>query len=134
MRFSHWTSDQAKQNEDHNVQGVFDFGKRHIFTEDTVISPVTQPAEPDKPVEPDKPSEPEKPAEPDKPSEPEKPSEPSTPAEPEKPAEPMQPQVAQTPTLSHTGGNLVFAVFGSFLLLTIGAVLVKKKGSRSRKA
>lgn len=137
MRFSHWTSDQAKQNEDHNAQGVFDFAKRHIFTEDTVISPVTQPAEPDKPGEPDKPSEPEKPAEPDKPdtpAEPDKPSEPSTPAEPEKPAEPMQPQVAQTPALSNTGGNLVFTVFGSFLLLTIGAVLVKKKGSRRRRA
>ena len=62
MRFSHWTSDQAKQNEDQKVQGIFDFTKRHIFTEDTVISPVSQPAEPDKP---DTPAEPEKPQNPE---------------------------------------------------------------------
>ena len=62
MRFSHWTSDQAKQNEDQKVQGIFDFAKRHIFTEDTVISPVSQPAEPDKP---DTPAEPEKPQNPE---------------------------------------------------------------------
>ena len=33
--FINWTADKAAQNEN----GVFDFGKRHKFTEDTIISP-----------------------------------------------------------------------------------------------
>lgn len=35
-----WTADKAKQNEGSKEDGVFDFTKRHMFTEDTVIKPV----------------------------------------------------------------------------------------------
>ena len=37
--FINWTADQVKQNDDGKANGVFDFKKRHKFTEDTVISP-----------------------------------------------------------------------------------------------
>ena len=37
--FVNWTADQVKQNDDGKKDGIFDFGKRHKFTENTVISP-----------------------------------------------------------------------------------------------
>ncbi|WP_255784621.1 InlB B-repeat-containing protein [Mediannikoviicoccus vaginalis] len=37
--FVNWTADKAAQNEEQAENGIFDFGKRHKFTEDTVISP-----------------------------------------------------------------------------------------------
>ena len=37
--FVNWTADKAAQNEENKENGIFDFGKRHKFTEDTVISP-----------------------------------------------------------------------------------------------
>ena len=38
--FTNWTADKAGQNEDSKENGIFDFGKRHKFTEDTIITPV----------------------------------------------------------------------------------------------
>ena len=38
--FINWTADQVNQNDDGKENGVFDFGKRHKFTKDTVITPV----------------------------------------------------------------------------------------------
>ena len=38
--FTNWTADIAGQNEDAKENGIFDFGKRHKFTADTVITPV----------------------------------------------------------------------------------------------
>ncbi|MEJ8752550.1 InlB B-repeat-containing protein [Lagierella sp. ICN-221743] len=38
--FLKWTADQANQNEDSKKDGIFDFSKRHKFTEDTVITPI----------------------------------------------------------------------------------------------
>ncbi|WP_108831277.1 InlB B-repeat-containing protein [Aedoeadaptatus coli] len=38
--FVNWTADQVKQNDDGKANGIFDFEKRHMFTEDTVIEPV----------------------------------------------------------------------------------------------
>ncbi|MFR9276815.1 MAG: InlB B-repeat-containing protein, partial [Peptoniphilus senegalensis] len=37
--FVNWTADKAAQNEGQAETGIFDFGKRHKFTENTVISP-----------------------------------------------------------------------------------------------
>ena len=37
--FTHWSADQAKQNENQEANGVYEFTKRHMFTEDTIISP-----------------------------------------------------------------------------------------------
>ena len=37
--FTNWTSDKEAQNENGKKDGIYDFAKRHIFTEDTVISP-----------------------------------------------------------------------------------------------
>ena len=37
--FINWTADKTAQNEENKENGIFDFGKRHKFTEDTVISP-----------------------------------------------------------------------------------------------
>ena len=37
--FVNWTADKAAQNEGQVENGIFDFGKRHKFTENTVISP-----------------------------------------------------------------------------------------------
>ena len=39
-RFTNWTADIADYNEESKANGVFDFGKRHKFTKDTVITPV----------------------------------------------------------------------------------------------
>ncbi|AVM67300.1 hypothetical protein C3V37_05410 [Peptostreptococcaceae bacterium oral taxon 929] len=39
LGFTKWTADKAKQNEDGKANGEFDFSKRHMFTEDTVITP-----------------------------------------------------------------------------------------------
>lgn len=38
--FVNWTADKAAQNEGQAENGIFDFRKRHMFTEDTVIEPV----------------------------------------------------------------------------------------------
>ncbi|WP_215506625.1 InlB B-repeat-containing protein [Peptoniphilus sp. EMRHCC_23] len=38
-RFTNWTADKDAQNEEGKKEGVFDFKKRHKFTEDTVITP-----------------------------------------------------------------------------------------------
>ncbi|SDD38878.1 InlB B-repeat-containing protein [Peptococcus niger] len=38
-RFTNWTADKDVQNEDGKKDGVFDFTKRHMFTEDTIITP-----------------------------------------------------------------------------------------------
>ena len=57
--FVNWTADKAAQNEGQAENGIFDFGKRHKFTEDTVISPsdakdvVEQKQGEDKPKVPD---------------------------------------------------------------------------------
>ena len=39
LGFTKWTADIDKQNEDGKANGVFDFEKRHKFTENTVITP-----------------------------------------------------------------------------------------------
>ncbi len=39
LGFTNWSSDKDAQNEDGKQKGVFNFEKRHKFTEDTVISP-----------------------------------------------------------------------------------------------
>ena len=39
LGFIHWTSDKEAQNEDQQKDGIYDFAKRHKFTEDTVITP-----------------------------------------------------------------------------------------------
>ena len=39
LGFTKWTADKKDQNENKEENGVFDFGKRHMFTEDTVITP-----------------------------------------------------------------------------------------------
>lgn len=39
LGFKNWTADQAKQNEKQEANGVYEFTKRHMFTEDTIISP-----------------------------------------------------------------------------------------------
>ena len=49
LGFTHWSADKDTQNEN----GVYDFAKRHMFTEDTVISPgftkdVVEQTDPDK--------------------------------------------------------------------------------------
>lgn len=57
--FVNWTADKDAQNEGQAENGIFDFGKRHKFTEDTVISPsdakdvVEQKQGEDKPKVPD---------------------------------------------------------------------------------
>lgn len=38
--FTNWTADKAGQNEESKENGIFDFSKRHKFTEDTIITPV----------------------------------------------------------------------------------------------
>ena len=38
--FINWTANKAAQNEGQAENGIFDFTKRHKFTEDTIISPV----------------------------------------------------------------------------------------------
>lgn len=38
--FKQWSANKAAQNEGQAKHGVYDFGKRHKFTEDTVIAPV----------------------------------------------------------------------------------------------
>ena len=38
--FINWTADKVGQNDNGEANGKFDFGKRHKFTEDTVITPV----------------------------------------------------------------------------------------------
>lgn len=39
-RFTNWTANVAAQNEEGKENGVFDFEKRHKFTENTIITPV----------------------------------------------------------------------------------------------
>ena len=39
LGFTNWSADKKVQNEDQKENGVYDFNKRHKFTEDTVISP-----------------------------------------------------------------------------------------------
>ena len=39
LGFTKWTADKPNQNEDGKANGVFDFTKRHKFTEDTEIKP-----------------------------------------------------------------------------------------------
>ena len=40
LGFTNWTADQAKQNENKEANGIYDFTKRHMFTDkETVISP-----------------------------------------------------------------------------------------------
>lgn len=39
LGFNNWSADQANQNEGQTEKGVFNFGNRHKFTADTVISP-----------------------------------------------------------------------------------------------
>ena len=57
--FVNWTADKAAQNEGQAENGIFNFGKRHKFTENTVISPsdakdvVEQKQGEDKPKVPD---------------------------------------------------------------------------------
>ena len=38
--FINWTADKATQNEGQAENGIFNFGNRHKFTEDTIITPV----------------------------------------------------------------------------------------------
>ena len=60
LGFTNWTADQAKQNENKEANGIYDFTKRHKFTDkETVISPgfskdvVEQKQGEDKPKVPD---------------------------------------------------------------------------------
>lgn len=59
LGFTNWTADQAKQNENSEANGVFDFEKRHKFTDkETEIPPgfskdVVEQEGPDKPKVPD---------------------------------------------------------------------------------
>lgn len=39
LGFTNWSADKKAQNEDQKENGVYNFDKRHMFTEDTVISP-----------------------------------------------------------------------------------------------
>ena len=39
LGFTNWTADKKAQNEKQEENGIYDFNKRHKFTEDTVISP-----------------------------------------------------------------------------------------------
>ena len=39
VKFTNWTADKKEQNENSEENGIYDFTKRHKFTEDTVISP-----------------------------------------------------------------------------------------------
>ncbi|MCI6000119.1 MAG: hypothetical protein MRZ23_01190 [Finegoldia magna] len=39
VKFINWTADKKEQNENSEENGIYDFTKRHKFTEDTVISP-----------------------------------------------------------------------------------------------
>ena len=39
LGFTNWSADKKAQNEDQTDNGVYNFDKRHMFTEDTVISP-----------------------------------------------------------------------------------------------
>ncbi len=39
-KFEHWTADQIAQNDDNTAGGVYDFAKRHKFTENTIITPI----------------------------------------------------------------------------------------------
>ena len=39
LGFTNWSADKKAQNEDQKENGVYNFDKRHKFTEDTVISP-----------------------------------------------------------------------------------------------
>ncbi len=38
-RFTNWTADKKAQNEEEKENGIFDFTKRHKFTEETLITP-----------------------------------------------------------------------------------------------
>lgn len=38
--FTNWTADKKDQNEETKENGIFNFSKRHKFTEDTIITPV----------------------------------------------------------------------------------------------
>ncbi|WP_311479731.1 InlB B-repeat-containing protein [uncultured Anaerococcus sp.] len=38
--FTNWTADVAAQNEESKENGIFNFNKRHKFTQDTIITPV----------------------------------------------------------------------------------------------
>ena len=59
VKFTNWTADKREQNEKSEENGIYDFTKRHKFTEDTVISPkfaddvVEQKEGEDKPKVPD---------------------------------------------------------------------------------
>ena len=58
LGFTNWSADKKAQNEDQIENGVYNFGKRHKFTEDTVISPgfskdVVEQTGKDKPKVPD---------------------------------------------------------------------------------
>ena len=58
LGFTNWTADKEAQNENGEANGVYDFNKRHKFTEDTVISPgfsedVVPQEDQDKPKVPD---------------------------------------------------------------------------------
>ncbi|MCA5587157.1 cell wall-binding repeat-containing protein [Finegoldia magna] len=39
LGFTNWSADKKAQNEDQTDNGIYNFNKRHMFTEDTVISP-----------------------------------------------------------------------------------------------
>ncbi|WP_082676816.1 InlB B-repeat-containing protein [Peptoniphilus phoceensis] len=39
LGFTNWTADKREQNEKQEENGIYDFAKRHKFTEDTIISP-----------------------------------------------------------------------------------------------
>ena len=41
IKFLNWTADKINQNEDNNENGIFDFTKRHKFTEKTEIKPAS---------------------------------------------------------------------------------------------
>ena len=58
LGFTHWSADKKAQNENQEETGIYDFNKRHKFTEDTVISPgfstdVVEQKDKDKPKVPD---------------------------------------------------------------------------------
>lgn len=55
-KFEHWTADQIAQNDDNTAGGVYDFAKRHKFTENTIITPIFPGTPPPTPPGPNPPT------------------------------------------------------------------------------
>lgn len=134
-RFKHWSADQDSQNEQQASGGVYDFGKRHKFTENTVITPSfgeeQKPADP--PSDPQKPSDPAKPSNPQKPSTPTlTPSAPNTSAVPESPTDSPATSAKETrkpivPALPRTGSSGLWCLVVAAMLSVTGSLLLIRR-------